>query len=485
VRPTPPVPGRSSIIQGRFQGQGPRLHQPPGAAATMLAKAAPGHVLQRKENAQAVPPGLLNLGGTGRPLPDDVRSSMEGFFGADFADVRVHVGPEAPSIGALAFTVGSKLYFAPGQYNPNSPQGLALLGHELTHVVQQRQGRVRNPFGGGLAIVQDPLLEAEADRMGQRAATRSFMRHPPAQCARPGCGHPAPAFALQMAPTKQSARKGGKGGKASGTARKKAPQSGGVKRSAHDRRKATMEVAKQLIIQHLIDQGQLKLAKQIHSSHLYTGIRLFKVKPTVMSSDRLLVRHIATTLLAQEAGMTEVQAAVNNSRKEIYIASNSMEITLASLVGDTLKDLFLPVLPGSAPARVTRHVNKLQNADFARYGDYKTIVVRGLNAQHAETKIVGQGYDFDYIGGTRRPCLACTLFFKAHEVHPAKYNPHNGAYWDSDAANLSYASLNKAMQEKYEQVVSDANVDFKNQYVNLGLSKQQYHNYDTDSDDDD
>ena len=44
------------------------------------------------------------------------------------------------------------------------------LGHELAHVVQQRQGRVRAPNGTGIAVVQDHALEAEADRLGQRAA---------------------------------------------------------------------------------------------------------------------------------------------------------------------------------------------------------------------------------------------------------------------------------------------------------------------------
>jgi ribosomal protein S18 acetylase RimI-like enzyme len=95
---------------------------------------------------------------------------MESFFGADFSDVQVHSGPEASSIGALAFTQGSNIYFAPGQYNPNSHFGQQLLAHELTHVVQQRAGRVRNPFGSGIAAVQDPTLEAEAERMGRQAA---------------------------------------------------------------------------------------------------------------------------------------------------------------------------------------------------------------------------------------------------------------------------------------------------------------------------
>ena len=38
-------------------------------------------------------------------------------------------------------------------------------------MVQQRAGRVRNPLGAGVAVVQDPALEAEAERMGLRAAS--------------------------------------------------------------------------------------------------------------------------------------------------------------------------------------------------------------------------------------------------------------------------------------------------------------------------
>jgi hypothetical protein len=37
-------------------------------------------------------------------------------------------------------------------------------------VVQQREGRVANPFGDGVAVVQDFELEAEADRHGKAAA---------------------------------------------------------------------------------------------------------------------------------------------------------------------------------------------------------------------------------------------------------------------------------------------------------------------------
>lgn len=140
---------------------------------------AAGKILQRKNTVQmrpgteAFPVNLQHKAG-GMPLPRDVQAKMEQALGASFADVRVHVGPEASSIGAVAFTWGTNIHFAPGQYNPHTPQGQFLLGHELTHVVQQRAGRVSNPFGSGVAVVQDHALEAEADRMGRMASTFSI-----------------------------------------------------------------------------------------------------------------------------------------------------------------------------------------------------------------------------------------------------------------------------------------------------------------------
>ncbi len=95
---------------------------------------------------------------------------MEALFNADFSEVLIHVGPEASAIGARAFTLGADLFFAPGQYSPATARGWQLLGHELAHVLQQRSGRVRNPLGHGVAVFQDPALEAEADEMGRQAA---------------------------------------------------------------------------------------------------------------------------------------------------------------------------------------------------------------------------------------------------------------------------------------------------------------------------
>jgi hypothetical protein len=162
---------RASVIQGHFPQGFSRI----AAVRQRLAvRAGAPPVVQPHgpTNATALPESLANFATMGGdPLPPNVRQKMESFFGTSFADVRVHVGPHASAIGALAFTQGSHIHFAPGQYNPVTPQGQAILGHELTHVVQQRSGRVRNPFGSGVAVVQDHSLESEADRMGERAAS--------------------------------------------------------------------------------------------------------------------------------------------------------------------------------------------------------------------------------------------------------------------------------------------------------------------------
>ena len=136
-----------------------------------------GQAIQRKSahGVEAFRVPLRQKAG-GLPLPSDVRTKMETAFGADFSDVRVHIGHEATSLGAIAYTWGTNIHFAPGRYNPHTIQGQKLLGHELWHVVQQRSGRVRNPFGGGVAVVQDHALEAEADRMGERAAMTTVPR---------------------------------------------------------------------------------------------------------------------------------------------------------------------------------------------------------------------------------------------------------------------------------------------------------------------
>ncbi len=183
--------GPPSVIQGRFV---------PGGV--VQAKLQPGRGVLQLAPGQ-LPAGVGGGRAPGQALPPPVLQQMESLFGASFADVRVHVGPEAPSLGAVAFTHGSSLFFAPGQYAPTTPRGRQLLGHELAHVVQQRQGRVRNPFGAGVAVVQDPGLEAEAERMGLRAATPVQAKMPaPPRLPAPAAAAPPKATPAKTVPIK-------------------------------------------------------------------------------------------------------------------------------------------------------------------------------------------------------------------------------------------------------------------------------------------
>ncbi len=80
----------------------------------------------------------------GTPLDGGTREFMESRFGHDFSQVRVHTDATADraagSIRARAFTQGSNIWFARGQYQPNNEAGRRLLAHELTHTIQQQGG---------------------------------------------------------------------------------------------------------------------------------------------------------------------------------------------------------------------------------------------------------------------------------------------------------------------------------------------------------
>jgi Domain of unknown function (DUF4157) len=128
--------------------------------------------VQRPANSAFIPKPQVNLkpAGAGSPLPKPVQQKMSAAFGANFSDVRIHQGSQAKSINALAYTQGNHIHFASGKYDPTSEAGQKLLGHELTHVVQQRAGRVPVPQAKGTPINADPALEAEADDLGAKAA---------------------------------------------------------------------------------------------------------------------------------------------------------------------------------------------------------------------------------------------------------------------------------------------------------------------------
>jgi hypothetical protein len=108
--------------------------------------------LQRKESNAGHPQvndrmtGYLDgLHNSGAPFPQQARNYFEPRFGYDFSKVRIHTdtaaAQSASSINALAYTTSNNIVFNSGQYDPQTTPGKKLLGHELTHVIQQRQDK--------------------------------------------------------------------------------------------------------------------------------------------------------------------------------------------------------------------------------------------------------------------------------------------------------------------------------------------------------
>lgn len=94
------------------------------------------------------------LRGAGRPLDTTTRTDMQNRMGADFSDVRVHddaaARASAAEIGARAYTSGNHIVLGAGGADKHT------LAHELTHVIQQRQGPVAGTVGASGLKMSDP-----------------------------------------------------------------------------------------------------------------------------------------------------------------------------------------------------------------------------------------------------------------------------------------------------------------------------------------
>ncbi|WP_079196976.1 eCIS core domain-containing protein [Streptomyces sp. CB02261] len=119
---------------------------------------------------------------SGRPLDDATRTDMESRLGADFSDVRVHddsaAKASAAEVGARAYTSGNHVVIGAGGDDRHT------LAHELTHVIQQRQGPVAGTDNGAGLKVSDPSdryereAEANADRVMSGPAPTVVARAP-------------------------------------------------------------------------------------------------------------------------------------------------------------------------------------------------------------------------------------------------------------------------------------------------------------------
>jgi hypothetical protein len=144
------------------------------AGGAICPKCEEEEKIKRKENSggtahasPAVHLQIAALRGGGQPLAPSVRAFFEPRFGRDFSGVRVHTDSQATesakSIQARAFTAGQDMVFGTGEYATENQEGLRLLAHELTHVVQQ----------GGKSHPKSFIQRQQAGGAPQSAATNT------------------------------------------------------------------------------------------------------------------------------------------------------------------------------------------------------------------------------------------------------------------------------------------------------------------------
>ncbi|WP_306745515.1 eCIS core domain-containing protein [Saccharothrix yanglingensis] len=132
--------------------------------------------LLRQDGAAGEPPPVRRstvhdvLRRPGTPLDTGTRADMEARLGADFSGVRVHTDAtaarSAEEIGARAYTSGDHVVIGRGGGDRHT------LAHELTHVIQQRQGAVSGTDNGDGLRVSDPSDRFE--RAAEANATKAL-----------------------------------------------------------------------------------------------------------------------------------------------------------------------------------------------------------------------------------------------------------------------------------------------------------------------
>ena len=116
------------------------------------------------------------LASPGQPLPAPVQEEMQTRLGADFSRVRVHTDAaaraSAADLGARAYTSGPHVVIGDGGADKHT------IAHELTHVIQQRQGPAAGTDHGSGLKVSDP---SDRDEKAAEVNAAQVMRAPLSQ----------------------------------------------------------------------------------------------------------------------------------------------------------------------------------------------------------------------------------------------------------------------------------------------------------------
>ncbi|MFF8913244.1 DUF4157 domain-containing protein [Streptomyces sp. NPDC015032] len=163
------VPARTPTVDERMPPQGVlSLQSTAGNAAVVQMLRQAGHPWAQEQHRHGADCGHQRteqpavqrsavhdvLRTSGKPLDEATRTEMEARLEADFSDVRIHRGSaaraSAAEVGARAYTSGSHVVVGAGGTDKHT------LAHELTHVIQQRQGAVAGTDNGAGLYLSHP-----------------------------------------------------------------------------------------------------------------------------------------------------------------------------------------------------------------------------------------------------------------------------------------------------------------------------------------
>lgn len=141
------------------------LHQ--GGDRLGVTQPAPGRVatLARTRTAPLGPQATAQSPwpSAGERLPVRTQQILEQALHMRLPRVQLHVGVAADAVArrlqADAVTLGDHIFFRAGKYDPGSATGIGLLGHELTHIAQNRlaEAGLSGPQIGGNPRVQEEV----------------------------------------------------------------------------------------------------------------------------------------------------------------------------------------------------------------------------------------------------------------------------------------------------------------------------------------
>ena len=104
---------------------------------------SPSPQVRRAKELEEFMERLKSLSDPGEPLDVTTRRLMETFFGYKLEKVRIHRGQGAEEasrrLGARALTIRGHVFTPQQNLDTSNTEGLGLLAHELTHVIQQTQ----------------------------------------------------------------------------------------------------------------------------------------------------------------------------------------------------------------------------------------------------------------------------------------------------------------------------------------------------------